>query len=956
MAGSTNSLGSLSSPSPSPSPPPEQTRPAEPTSAGLDSDSELSELTEEESETFGGNSRRGRKKRSSIIPTPIWGWVQPKAAAAEEEEEEEEEEEPSEGPRPMEEEEEAPEVEEEEEEDDPKETSVIPFKDPTPVDDEDEQLPPVKSPSPVPVPSVRVNDTDDELEDVADDEDIVEDPSDDEEPVEPDAVGDNETETDDDNDKVDGPQVALPLLPVEDMDVDPTAPLPEDVRPMVAAAAASSIMAGSQIIRALSPANSSSSGSQSPRSSRSPSPEPEEPEIEEPPKVNPPRSRRKAKKVKAKPVDIEIEIPDISQDAIEDPDADEPNPEDDMEVDADLQPAHRAEALDVLAIIELKFAMLRERVYVEKMQQLAWEETLVGAGSHPELLYIHKELSKRRDKRIELATRKRELEVTSANKRRRIDEDATWSWWKLARDELQLEIIAETNRKRRKLERERRAVERPQPLRRIPNPPLDTPQPPTIRKIVECYPYGSVDQEESPSLVYPELSTLSSTEISQDLDFFFNNRQAPFDLARGGSGGQGQPSMPPPPIGYDSYNDTFPPSGPNRHGLPASGYPLTASTGSLAPQQPAGSAISPFTSYHAGPSRSHVHHHHPSGSAGSSSSGHPFGIDQESSAPSGSGHRSQAWGPGYGHSMPSGRRSISPHMTNGSRVNNDHWAMHMGKAESEEEERREKRERELDLERRERETYHLIQQPHRHGPVVHHGHNNHHHHGRLGPHHHHVVHHHAPPASVGERSNNLSRGASREIENGRHATEIINLSSSAKSHWKGDEYRDKRSSTLVEERDRPLSMPFTMTASHHSPPGPSNGTLSPRGAWNQNPLDEGYRAGGYLGHDSPGGRYNRPGALGLSPPRNRPLPPTSPQLSSVPVGYSNSSKPTARSPTRYRERSPGPPQIKGVHSILPPLGRTSTPIISRQTSPFSRTRPGSPARSPRIANKLGEGM
>lgn len=33
----------------------------------------------------------------------------------------------------------------------------------------------------------------------------------------------------------------------------------------------------------------------------------------------------------------------------------------------------------------------------------------------------------------------------------------------LSRDELQIDIISETNRKRRKLERERRAMERPQP-------------------------------------------------------------------------------------------------------------------------------------------------------------------------------------------------------------------------------------------------------------------------------------------------------------------------------------------------------------------------------------------------------------------------------------------------------------------------------------------------------------
>jgi hypothetical protein len=60
----------------------------------------------------------------------------------------------------------------------------------------------------------------------------------------------------------------------------------------------------------------------------------------------------------------------------------------DLEIDADLQPAHRAEALDVLATIELKFALLRERVYVEKMEGLAWEEALVAEGTY--LLFGYK--------------------------------------------------------------------------------------------------------------------------------------------------------------------------------------------------------------------------------------------------------------------------------------------------------------------------------------------------------------------------------------------------------------------------------------------------------------------------------------------------------------------------------------------------------------------------------------
>lgn len=59
---------------------------------------------------------------------------------------------------------------------------------------------------------------------------------------------------------------------------------------------------------------------------------------------------------------------------------------------------------------------------------------IFDTGNHPELLHLHKELSKRRDKRIELATRKRAYEVANVTKRRRVDEDATWSWWKVSFD------------------------------------------------------------------------------------------------------------------------------------------------------------------------------------------------------------------------------------------------------------------------------------------------------------------------------------------------------------------------------------------------------------------------------------------------------------------------------------------------------------------------------------------
>ena len=313
------------------------------------------------------------------------------------------------------------------------------------------------------------------------------------------------------------------------MDIDVSAPAPERVSPIIAAAAASSIMAGSTLISRPSPSPSSSSAvsgsarNQSPTSSRSPTPEPtsdREADVKRgsaktraKPKVGRSTRNRSRRKTKVDPV---LE-PEAEQDPalcdVDDPDGDADEGDVDspeMDVELDLQPAHRAEALDVLATIELKYALLRESLYVEKMEVLAWEEALVTeglssiravvnltlylcptlTGIHPEMLHLHTELSKRRDKRLELASLRRDYETANVIKRRKLDEDGVWSWWKvsarvscvffskllcdafnavaangyqLRRDELQTQMISETNRKRRKLDRERRALDRPQP-------------------------------------------------------------------------------------------------------------------------------------------------------------------------------------------------------------------------------------------------------------------------------------------------------------------------------------------------------------------------------------------------------------------------------------------------------------------------------------------------------------
>ncbi|KAJ7052539.1 Sds3-like-domain-containing protein [Mycena amicta] len=253
--------------------------------------------------------------------------------------------------------------------------------------------------------------------------------------------------------------------------------------------------------------------------------------------------------------DIEVDAPDKS-DPEEEPE-NEAKSDNDEQVEMELQPAHRAEALDVLAGIELKYALLRQAIYLDRMEGLGWEEALVQAGTHPEMLHLQRELMARRDRRIELATRKRSFECVDAGRKRSAAEHGVWTWWKLARDDLQTDMITETNTKRRKMERDRRGTERPLPSRRIPSapPPHAPPPPPDLRRILKGEaPLAPTEQQTSrirtrsqrsaeprpnenapPALVFPDIACLSAADIANDLSHILRQSQPP----------------PPPPLGWD---------------------------------------------------------------------------------------------------------------------------------------------------------------------------------------------------------------------------------------------------------------------------------------------------------------------------------------------------------------------------------------------------------------------
>ncbi|KAG6844523.1 hypothetical protein H0H93_016456, partial [Arthromyces matolae] len=85
-------------------------------------------------------------------------------------------------------------------------------------------------------------------------------------------------------------------------------------------------------------------------------------------------------------------------------------------------------------------------------------------------------------------------------------------------------MIAETNRKRRRMERERRTNERPPPIvRSIPSINQEYPAAPPLRKVIKAIPFAhlrskSSKRANSSKLLFPELASLTEYDIEFDLE------------------------------------------------------------------------------------------------------------------------------------------------------------------------------------------------------------------------------------------------------------------------------------------------------------------------------------------------------------------------------------------------------------------------------------------------------
>ncbi|KAG8872983.1 hypothetical protein FRB98_009275 [Tulasnella sp. 332] len=209
--------------------------------------------------------------------------------------------------------------------------------------------------------------------------------------------------------------------------------------------------------------------------------------------------------------------------------------EHDHEVENEIQPTQRAEALEILAAMELKFAMLRQRIYLDKMHETAREEKMLLEGTHPEYLTLLAELQRRRDRKLNLSELRRTKEEEFSTHQRKADEQAVWRQWNETKDDIRDELVAEANSKRRRLEREKRHVDAPKPVRAVHMPPAPSrsrrpPSPQSLKQTLKMYAKQTKRNRTSTSpplpgqaKAVPNLESLSLRDAASDLDLILGS-------------------------------------------------------------------------------------------------------------------------------------------------------------------------------------------------------------------------------------------------------------------------------------------------------------------------------------------------------------------------------------------------------------------------------------------------
>ncbi|WFD00479.1 NAPDH-dependent diflavin reductase [Malassezia yamatoensis] len=196
-----------------------------------------------------------------------------------------------------------------------------------------------------------------------------------------------------------------------------------------------------------------------------------------------------------------------------------------VDQDDDEAIQRRQEAVYLLTKIEIGFAMLRDRLYKERMDELEKESEMIHQGTHPELQLLHFIIDARRSRRASLLQIWLREEHKERDRWAKVEEDIAWIHWRDEAANARRKLLHDSMRKRRRLDREKRFLDTPQPVRR--------PQPfqaELVRKLpvysqrtqrdVDRFDYAMqrAPEDISAYMAYPDLRGLDEYGVWMDLE------------------------------------------------------------------------------------------------------------------------------------------------------------------------------------------------------------------------------------------------------------------------------------------------------------------------------------------------------------------------------------------------------------------------------------------------------
>ncbi|KAK0557902.1 NAPDH-dependent diflavin reductase [Tilletia horrida] len=268
------------------------------------------------------------------------------------------------------------------------------------------------------------------------------------------------------------------------------------------------------------------------------------------------------------------------------------------------------EAMEALTRIEIQFALLRDRRYVERMEEICRESEMVLEGTHPELIRFTKAIDQLKERKLRLLDMELQKQVAHYEQAGEGEEQVIWNSYRYQAADLRQNMMDDTARKRRRLEREKRLIDAPRPARRhqtfetelVPNPDrqyaaalrarkrelaiadataaatsLSQSNPEAAHKaaaLVQRLQENAVEEDANDYVAYPEVKGLDETELWTDLDRMGI-------LGYGGPGGPLQHYYAAEELQAAGLDDRAGPSAEVAGGGPESGYPYAPTEASL---------------------------------------------------------------------------------------------------------------------------------------------------------------------------------------------------------------------------------------------------------------------------------------------------------------------------------------------------------------------------------------